>query len=102
MEIITPKLNNIRIVPIVYQVRRLGVHSGGKANWLNTYFNPAAFAINAPGTFGNSAKNLLNGPGINTADVALVKNWEFVEHYRLQFRWEMFNALNQPGFWITR
>ena len=76
----------------------LGVHSGGKANWLNTYFNPAAFAINAPGTFGNSAKNLLNGPGINTADIALVKNWEFVEHYRLQFRWEMFNALNHPDF----
>ena len=64
----------------------------------DTYFNPAAFAINAPGTFGNSAKNLLNGPGINTADIALVKNWEFVEHYRLQFRWEMFNALNHPDF----
>ena len=57
----------------------LEVHSGGKAHWLNNYFNPAAFAINAAGTFGNSAKNLLNGPGMNTVDIALVKNWEFVE-----------------------
>ena len=75
------------------------VHSGSKAQWLNTYFNPAAFTPNAPGTFGNTAKNLMNGPGINTADIALVKNWDFMEsRYRLQFRWEMFNALNHPDF----
>lgn len=75
------------------------VHSGGKANWLNHYVNAAAFVPDAPGTFGNSGKNLLNGPGINTADIALIKNWDLFEsRYTLQFRWEMFNAFNHPNF----
>ena len=75
-----------------------GPHMGGKAQWLNHYFNPNAFAPNPAGTFGNSGRNLLQGPGINTADVALIKNWQFIERYGLQFRWEMFNAFNHPSF----
>jgi hypothetical protein len=74
------------------------VHQGSKAQWLNQYFNPAAFTTNAPGTFGNSPRNLLNGPGIDTADVAIIKNWTAAERYGLQFRWEMFNAFNHPNF----
>ncbi len=74
-----------------------GVHQGSKANWLNTYFNPAAFAVNQPGTFGDSAKNLLTGPGTNTADMAFMKNWRW-EQKNLQFRAEMFNAFNHPNF----
>lgn len=74
------------------------VHSGSKSNWLNTYFNPAAFQCNAVGTFGNSARNLFMGPGTNESDIGLVKNFPFKERYRLQFRWEMFNAFNHPNF----
>ena len=53
---------------------------------------------NAPGTFGTSARNLMLGPGTNAADAAIAKNWHYRERYRLQFRWEMFNALNRPHF----
>jgi hypothetical protein len=28
------------------------------------------------------------------------KNWQFHEKYAIQFRWEMFNALNHPSFGI--
>jgi hypothetical protein len=73
-------------------------HSGGRQQWLNRYFNPSAFTPNAPGTFGNSGKNILTGPGINTADLALIKNWDVYERAHLQFRWEMFNAFNHPSF----
>jgi hypothetical protein len=73
------------------------VHQGGKTQWLTHYFNPAAFTINAPGTFGTSGRNILQGPGINTADAAIIKNWQF-ERYGLQFRWEMFNAFNHASF----
>jgi hypothetical protein len=75
-------------------------HQGGKSHWLNQYFNPAAFTINAPGTFGNSARNILRGPGTNTADIGIDKNWQVHERINLQFRWEMFNAFNRPSFGI--
>jgi hypothetical protein len=75
-------------------------HVGGKSHWLNQYFNPGAFTINAPGTFGNSGRNILQGPGINTADLGINKNWRIRERGNLQFRWEMFNAFNRPSFGI--
>jgi hypothetical protein len=73
-------------------------HQGGKQHWLNQYFNPAAFRTNAVGTFGNSYRRILTGPGINTADVGLAKTFSYKERYNLQFRWEMFNAFNRADF----
>jgi len=75
-------------------------HQGGKSHWINEYFNPAAFAVNAPGTFGTSGRNILRGPGTNSADIGVDKNWAIRERYQLQFRWEMFNAFNHPSFGI--
>jgi hypothetical protein len=37
-------------------------------------------------------------PGFVNLDSALSKNWRFFERYRLQFRWEAFNATNTPAF----
>ena len=62
------------------------------------YFNRLAFVANAPGTFGNTGRNMFQGPPVKTMDLAFAKNWTIVEGYRLQFRWEMFNALNHPSF----
>ena len=76
------------------------VHQGSKAQWLNQYFNPSAFQTNAPGTFGNSGRNILQAPGTNSADIGIDKNWEVNEKYNFQFRWEMFNAFNHPSFGI--
>jgi hypothetical protein len=76
----------------------LGVRQGGKSNWLNHYFNTGAFTNNPAGTFGNSGKNMLQGPPIRTMDAAIAKNWSFHERYSFQFRWEMFNAFNTPSF----
>ncbi len=76
-----------------------GVHQGAKAQWLTHYFNTAAFAPNQPGTFGNTGRNILKGPGMNTWDISLMKNFHVIqERYNLQFRWEMFNAFNHPNF----
>jgi hypothetical protein len=38
------------------------------------------------------------GPGTNEADIGVDKNFPFKERYRVQFRWEMFNAFNHPNF----
>jgi hypothetical protein len=74
------------------------VRQGGKSNWLNQYFNPLAFTNNAGGTFGDSGKNMFQGPPTRTMDAAIAKNWYIHERFSLQFRWEMFNAFNTPSF----
>jgi len=74
------------------------VHQGSKSQWLNQYFNTAAFTYNAIGTFGDSGRNIMQGPGWNNADLMFAKNFPFRERYNIQFRWEMFNALNRTEF----
>ena len=76
----------------------LNVHRGSKAQWLRQYFNPLAFTVNAPGTFGDSGKNILTGPSVATADLGIAKNWMLEKNVRLQFRWEAFNAFNHASF----
>jgi hypothetical protein len=65
---------------------------------LKHYFNTAAFVNNAPGTFGNSGKDIMFGPHYFGDDSAIMKTWSLVEGINLQFRWEAFNALNHPTF----
>jgi hypothetical protein len=60
-------------------------------------FNPAAFANPAPGTFGNSPRNLLYNPGDQQWDIALFKNFNAGGARRVQFRAEFFNFLNHPN-----
>ena len=48
------------------------------------WFNTAAFAIPPYGTFGNSGRNTVEGPGMATVDLSLVKNAVIREHTTLQ------------------
>jgi hypothetical protein len=81
-----------------------GVHvctkCGGKQQWLRQYITVSAFQPNAPGTFGNSGRNIFKAPYVNTGDVGIAKNWRIQERYGLQFRWEMFNAFNHTSYGI--
>lgn len=74
------------------------VKQGPKSHWLQQYFNPAAFKINAPGTFGTSGRNILRAPRRDDIDMMLAKNFPFRDQYQIQLRWEMFNATNTPVF----
>lgn len=62
------------------------------------WFNTAAFAFPAPGTFGDAGRNILDGPGFQNVNTALVKNTRFNERVNLQFRAEAFNLFNHPNF----
>ena len=62
------------------------------------YFRTDVFALPAVGTIGNSAKNILRGPGVNNWDTALYKSFPIREAMRLQFRWELYNAFNHTQF----
>jgi hypothetical protein len=60
------------------------------------WFNPAAFALPARGTFGNAGLNILHGPGFFNLDLALFKNFRIFERLSSQFRAEAFNFVNHP------
>jgi len=62
------------------------------------WFNPAAFAFPAFGSFGNSGRNILDGPGLQNVNVSLVKQASLSESMNLQFRAEFFNFFNRPNF----
>lgn len=65
---------------------------------VNRYFNTSAFALPALGTFGTVGRNTIRGPGLTAVDFGLLKNFNFREHHRVQFRAEFFNLLNQTAF----
>ena len=48
-------------------------------------------------TFGNSGRNILDAPGRIELNLTLFKNFKVREKSNLQFRWEVFNALNHPN-----
>ena len=62
------------------------------------WFDPGAFTVPAPFTYGNSARNLLFGPGYFNWDAALFKQFRLTDDIRLDFRAEVFNILNHPNF----
>lgn len=64
----------------------------------STWFNAAAFAKPAAGTYGVQPRNGLRGPGFRAWDMGLRKNFRIVEAQSLQFRFEMFNILNHPNW----
>ena len=61
------------------------------------WFNPAAFATPATGTFGNAGRDIITAPGTATANVGLFKTFPVPlrEGVRIQFRSEFFNVLNR-------
>ena len=61
------------------------------------YFNPNAFIQPLAGTYGNTGRNILQGPGLAGLDVALLKKISISEGLNLQFRSEFFNVLNHTN-----
>jgi hypothetical protein len=65
---------------------------------LSKWFNTQAFAVPAAGTYGNSGRNILEGPGTKTVDASLFKDTHLTESKVLQLRAEVFNLANTPQF----
>jgi hypothetical protein len=63
---------------------------------VNEWFNTAAFAINAPGTFGDAGRNILRAPGLFNLDLAAHKSFQLTERFSAQLRVESFNFTNTP------
>ena len=83
--------NPIRANYTGQQIFGPGTHTA--ASW----FNIAAFATPPAFTFGNVGRNTVYGPGRQTLDLALQREFVMTENLKLQLRAEAFNALNHTN-----
>jgi hypothetical protein len=70
----------------------------GPYHGTNQWFNEAAFAQPANGTFGNFRRNTLYGPGLNRVNFSLGKTFAIHESIGLQIRADANNLFNHPSF----
>ncbi|WP_348261698.1 carboxypeptidase-like regulatory domain-containing protein [Telmatobacter sp. DSM 110680] len=82
--------------PIRANVTGQKVFASGTRN-STTWFNPSAFAAPAAYTYGNSGRNSVYGPGMQTMDLGLVREFPMAEKARFEARAEFFNALNHTN-----
>jgi hypothetical protein len=64
------------------------------------WFDLAAFPAVPTGAFkfGNSGRNVIDGPGLISVNLSLLKNFSIHDRSRVQFRWEAFNLSNHANF----
>ena len=62
------------------------------------WFNPACFTVPAPGGFGNSGVNVLEGPRINVTHLHLAREFNVTERMRVTFAASATNVFNHPHF----
>lgn len=81
-------------------VRRPDVVAGVNPYLKNglSWLNPAAFSIPAAGSFGNSSRNSLSGPGLQQFDLTLSKKFRVGEGKNVEFRSELYNIFNHTNF----
>jgi len=67
---------------------------------IDKWFNTAAFVVQPSFTLRTLSvrSDRLQGDASNNLDFSLAKDTDVTERFRLQFRWEMFNALNRAQF----
>src|SRR5215469_2035664 len=97
-----------------YDVNPLTLHPDmtGQPFWVSDPASPGGKRINgaafvAPASWtgpvqsvtqGNLPRNYLRTPGIWQYDASIGRDFKLTERYKLQYRAEMFNALNHPNF----
>jgi hypothetical protein len=62
-----------------------------------SWFNTAAFVAPPAYTFGDAGRNSVYGPGMQTLDLALVRDFNLTERAKFQVRGEFFNGLNHTN-----
>jgi hypothetical protein len=62
------------------------------------WFNPNAFSLPTPGTYGNLGRGIYRGPGLATVDLSLFKTVKIQERASLEIRAECFNIQNRANF----
>jgi len=82
--------------PIRANVTGAKVFPSGTRN-STKWFNPAAFAAPPAYTYGNAGRNTVYGPGMQTMDLGIVREFSLAEKARFEARAEFFNTLNHTN-----
>jgi hypothetical protein len=69
---------------------------GGRS--LSAWYNMAAYAQPAPGTYGNYRRNSLYGPGLKNVNFSLGKTFPIWERVNFEVRADATNVFNHPSF----
>jgi hypothetical protein len=62
------------------------------------WFNPAAFADPLPGTFGDTGRNTLIGPGFANVNFSVAKEFSIREMMKLEIRADMYDVFNHINY----
>lgn len=65
---------------------------------INNWINKAAFASAPNDRYGNSGTSIVPGPGLQSYDLSIAKNFVYRERYNLKFQTDFFNAFNVANF----
>jgi Carboxypeptidase regulatory-like domain/TonB-dependent Receptor Plug Domain len=65
---------------------------------VDLWFNTADFVAPPANTYGNSGRGILYGPGHVNFDTSLSKRFAVMGRANAEFRWDVFNLFNHPGF----
>jgi hypothetical protein len=86
--------------PCLHLVRPVVVADpmSGGGDPLSGFFNTAAFARPARGSYGDAARNVVRKPSVFNTNFALFKNVNFGGSKAAQFRAEIYNLFNQVEF----
>jgi outer membrane receptor protein involved in Fe transport len=74
------------------------VGDGEGAKTVDSWFDKTAFVAVPSGTFGNSGRNILRGPGLVNVDTALQRRFTISGQTAVELRWEVFNLFNSDEF----
>jgi len=72
--------------------------SGEGAKTVDSWFDKTAFQAVPSGTFGNSGRNILRGPGLVNVDTAVQRRFALTGQTAIELRWEVFNLFNSDEF----
>jgi len=72
-----------------------GTHTA--RSWFNNSPTNPSFVAPPAFTFGNVGRNSVYGPGTQTLDLAMARDFAVSERMKFQFRGEFFNALNHTN-----
>lgn len=89
---------NNQLLGTIDRPNATGINPNQGAHTLQEWFNTAAFAAPAFGTFGNAGVGTITSPGLVNFDIGLSRVFDVTEKMKLQFRGETFNTLNHPQF----
>jgi hypothetical protein len=74
--------------------------NGDTVGTLGCWFNTAAFAAAPVGTFGDSRRTSLVGPGLTVVNISMGKTFHWKERLAFELRGDFVNALNHPSFYF--